>query len=72
MKNSSRIAGLFTLALVISAALGAPGLAQGTGDAAFVNVKDTKWGDAPPTLPKGAKLAVLSGTRASRRRSRCA
>ena len=31
------------------------------GDAAFVNVKDTKWGDAPPTLPKGAKLAVLNG-----------
>jgi hypothetical protein len=61
MKNSSRIAPFLLSTLVISAALAAPAQAQGTGDAAFVNVKDTKWGDAPPTLPKGAKLAVLSG-----------
>jgi quercetin dioxygenase-like cupin family protein len=62
MKNSGRIARLLLLTLVISVALAAPGLAQGTGDGhTFINVKDTKWGDAPPTLPKGAKLAVLAG-----------
>ena len=62
MKNFSRIARLLLLTLVISAALAAPCLAQGTGDGhTFINAKDTKWGDAPPTLPKGAKLAVLAG-----------
>jgi hypothetical protein len=30
-------------------------------DAVFMNAADLKWGDAPPTLPKGAKLAVLTG-----------
>ena len=29
--------------------------------ATFTNTKDIKWGDAPPALPKGAKLAVLNG-----------
>lgn len=62
MKNSGRIARLLSLTLAISVALAAPCLAQGTGDGhTFINVKDTKWGDAPPTLPKGAKLAVLAG-----------
>lgn len=27
----------------------------------FVNAKQIKWGDAPPNLPPGAKLAVLYG-----------
>ncbi len=27
----------------------------------FINATDIKWGDAPPSLPKGAKLAVLFG-----------
>ena len=62
MKNFGRIARLLSLTLVISAALAVPCLAQGTGDGhTFIKVKDTKWGDAPPTLPKGAKLAVLAG-----------
>ena len=26
-----------------------------------MNPADIKWGDAPPSLPKGAKIAVLSG-----------
>ena len=26
-----------------------------------INSGDLKWGPAPPTLPKGAELAVLSG-----------
>src|ERR1043165_88005 len=27
----------------------------------FMNSGDIKWGDAPPNMPKGAKMAVLSG-----------
>jgi|SRR5690348_9728206 hypothetical protein len=30
-------------------------------DDVFINKEQMKWGDAPPTLPKGAKLAVLQG-----------
>ncbi|MGE5717616.1 MAG: cupin domain-containing protein [Acidobacteriota bacterium] len=62
MKNPARFACLLSLILVVSAVLAAPALAQGTADGhTFINVNDTKWGDAPPTLPKGAKLAVLEG-----------
>ena len=28
---------------------------------AMANLSDVKWGDAPPGLPKGAKMAVLNG-----------
>ena len=31
------------------------------GGATMVNPGQLKWGDAPPSLPKGAKLAVLHG-----------
>ena len=30
-------------------------------EAVSVNAADIKWGDAPPSLPKGAQLAVMSG-----------
>jgi hypothetical protein len=30
-------------------------------DSSMLNRKDLKWGDAPPALPKGAKLTVLYG-----------
>ena len=36
----------------------APALA---GDEVFINKGDIKWGAAPPSLPNGAKLAVLNG-----------
>ena len=35
--------------------------AEAMGDMTFINQGDVKWGDAPPVLPKGAKIAVLSG-----------
>ncbi len=41
-------------------ALGTTASAAGS-DAVTVNAGDIKWGDAPPVLPKGAKLAVLYG-----------
>lgn len=34
---------------------------MGMGMATFHNPGNIKWGAAPPTLPKGAKLAVLAG-----------
>ena len=44
------------------AAFAAPAIAQGTGAAhSFISPTDIKWGDAPPSLPKGAKIAVLQG-----------
>jgi len=39
--------------------LAAPALAADAG--MYMNPTDLKWGDAPPNLPKGAKIAVLSG-----------
>ena len=30
-------------------------------DQVFVNKREIKWADAPPTLPRGAKIAVLHG-----------
>jgi hypothetical protein len=33
----------------------------GKGQAININAKELKWGDAPPDLPKGAKVAVLYG-----------
>ena len=53
--------------VVIAAALGSAFLnlpAAWSADAPgsmYMNTGEIKWGDAPPSLPKGAKLAVLSG-----------
>ena len=30
-------------------------------DQVMLNTRDLKWGDAPPSMPKGAKIAVLQG-----------
>lgn len=35
--------------------------AASTGGATMITPDQLKWGDAPPSLPKGAKLAVLHG-----------
>src|SRR6266511_2203528 len=51
-----------TLALIASAVLAGPALAQGASDAqTFINAKDIKWTDAPPSMPRGAKVAVQQG-----------
>jgi hypothetical protein len=49
----SALAVLITATCFSAAALAA--------DNAIINPKDIKWGDAPPVLPKGAKIAVLHG-----------
>ena len=49
-------------ALIAAIAAASLAHAQGMTDASsFINPKDVKWGDAPPSLPKGAKIAVLQG-----------
>jgi len=44
-------------AILASPALAADMAMGGT----YMNSGDLKWGDAPPTLPKGAKISVLAG-----------
>ncbi|HEX2649383.1 MAG TPA: cupin domain-containing protein [Burkholderiales bacterium] len=46
-------AGAIAAVLVAGAAL--------ADEQVMLNPGDIKWGDAPPSLPKGAKLAVLNG-----------
>ena len=54
MKKSSIV---LVLALVAAFAAKAHAAKEGV----FINTGDLKWGDAPPVLPKGAKIAVLNG-----------
>ena len=49
---------VFFVALLLPLAAMAEG--EMTGQT-FINQTDLKWGDAPPGLPKGGKIAVLSG-----------
>ena len=45
-----------------SAMLGGQAAAADAADSGtIVNTADISWGDAPPSMPKGAKLAVLHG-----------
>ena len=54
---------LLTTALLVSLGAALPAHAQDTAMAgmAMTNPAGMKWVDAPPSLPKGAKLAVLYG-----------
>ena len=53
---------VLALALIACAMVAGPALAQGASDAQiFTNTKEIKWTDAPPSMPKGAKVAVLQG-----------
>lgn len=61
MKHRITSSALLLAALsTVSVALGAADSAQ-MGGATMVTPDKLKWGDAPPALPKGAKLAVLHG-----------
>lgn len=54
--------GRLAVGVFACAVFAAPALAQDTGGAHTVIIPtDIKWGDAPPTLPKGVKIAVLQG-----------
>jgi hypothetical protein len=56
-KRSSVLAASVCAALLASPPL----LAADAAGSMYMNASQIKWGDAPPTLPKGAKIAVLSG-----------
>lgn len=51
------------LAASVGAALfvSAPAWSADAAGSMYMNASEVKWGDAPPSLPKGAKMAVLSG-----------
>jgi hypothetical protein len=54
--------GLYRIAICVMAALCTmPAIADETNDQTFIDAKDMKWGDAPPVLPKGAKITLLHG-----------
>lgn len=57
-----------TATVAVALVLTAPALAGDTAkkaaakdEAIFVNPGEIQWGDAPPSLPRGAKMAVLHG-----------
>jgi hypothetical protein len=56
---------LFEAALIAACAAAMPAYAgeapAPASESVFVNNNDLKWGPAPPSLPKGAKAAVLYG-----------
>jgi Cupin domain len=57
-KNFSRP---LVLAAVFLGLIALPIAASAASDMVVINPGSIKWGDAPPSLPKGAKLAVLYG-----------
>ena len=60
MNAGLRNPALAGLAIVMAAAT--PALSQTMpATQAFISPKDIKWGPAPPSLPKGAMVAVLQG-----------
>ena len=71
MKTFQGFTRLNVAVLVVPLLLATPVLAADAADVAdapkaasdwiFVNPADLKWQDAPPSLPKGAKIAVLYG-----------
>ena len=61
VKGSGSPVSIAAAAAVAAFAGALPIVAHGAGDAAFVNPASIQWGDAPPGLPKGAKIALLDG-----------
>lgn len=62
MNSAGRIIGQTAFVLGFSALASTTTLAaDAMADATFINPGELKWGDAPPVLPKGAKVAVLAG-----------
>lgn len=58
MRNSSRSIGVCVGAALLAATAAVRAETPGP---IYMNPGDIKWGGAPPNLPKGGKMAVLSG-----------
>lgn len=56
-----RIAWALLLVVTVAGAAAVSAQDAKKADHIMVTAKDLKWADAPPSLPKGAKLAVLEG-----------
>jgi quercetin dioxygenase-like cupin family protein len=52
---------LLPAAILTGALMPSLAAAADTADVTLVNASSIKWQDAPPSLPKGAKIAVLHG-----------
>lgn len=61
LKTIRRSTALLASLIVLSLGSSMTVLAADTPDPVYANPGDIKWGNAPPSLPKGAKLAVLYG-----------
>jgi quercetin dioxygenase-like cupin family protein len=62
MKTLGKKTSAVSLVALILAGLAGSALAQGASErGAFINPSDIKWGAAPPSMPKGMKIAVLQG-----------
>jgi len=62
MKTSGKASIAVSLIAVILASTAGSVMAQGTSEShSFINPNDIKWGATPPSMPKGAKIAVLQG-----------
>ena len=62
MKTSFKASIAVWLIAVILASTASSVMAQGTSESqSFINPNDIKWGAAPPSMPKGARIAVLQG-----------
>jgi quercetin dioxygenase-like cupin family protein len=62
MKTLGKKTSAVSLVAVILGGLAGYALAHGAGDSeVFINPTDITWGAAPPSLPQGAKIAVLHG-----------
>ena len=62
MKRAARALGISMLVIAAWAIPTTATMAAATmGDMTFLNSGDIKWGDPPPVMPKGAKIAVIAG-----------
>ncbi len=65
MKTLARLISTTAIVVVLTVSLFAQGEPATSASSAshhtLMKVEDLKWGDAPPALPRGAKLAVLQG-----------
>ena len=61
MKRSHFWLGLVGVVTVVASGVVARGVMLAQGGHVMQNVAEVKWGPAPPMLPAGAQIAVLSG-----------
>jgi hypothetical protein len=61
MQTAKYLARSFILATSFLGLILLPTAASAASEMVVINPGSIKWGDAPPSLPKGAKLAVLYG-----------